>query len=176
MLLMVGIVCGLFGACTGIALGAMATKLKAYTLAEAKVTAISNMMSKLILANTSSLNAMVNALAMQGKVVETLRKEKKILQKQLDVSTEVISDLEASIEEVEGDEGFPEGNDSSDSEKPHVVVKATKCGKESVNKTVRNTVATDKLITLKSLLMDASEKGESVSPETLLGIVDFKME
>lgn len=169
-IVIVGIVCVVLGFVFGMFYGFQVGQNSVKDIASAKVAKLNDMLSDTIRANSTSVIALSTAMALQDKLANTLRKEKRQLATQLETSTEALAELEGLMEDRQEQE---EENNSSDEEEGNetaITVIATQAA------TKKNAVATDKLITLKNILQDAAAKGEEVSPHTLLGIVNFRLE
>ena len=153
------IVFGGVGIFVGLVVGVAGIRTYVEGQADAKVTAIHKMLNTIIGSNLKTIEALKNAMETQGNLIKMLRREKKQLVAQLEDSTEAVQQLEGMLDETIGE-------DDEDSEEVSVVATGTK----------QHSIAADKIQTLKGILTDAAKKGEQVNPETLLGIVNFKME
>lgn len=157
MNLLAGCIIGLLA---GIIIGGLSVKNTVYNESKNAINALSKIFSEALSKSNTVVGSLNTVVTTQGKLCRSLRRENKLLQEQLDCATEHISDLENIVSEGEGTE---DNSDPSEDEPPASL------------STKKEAVASDKLVTIKKLLEDASHKGESINPDNLLGIVNHKI-
>lgn len=111
------------------------------------------LLTEVVRSNESAVAQIVKAMELQASTITVIQKEKELLEQQLNAATDALSDFEVTDDEEDEEE---EGEE---------------LGTTLVKKP--QTMAEDKLATIRALLTDAMKRNEQVNPASLLGIVTF---
>lgn len=139
----------------GIVIGGLSAKATASAANSALVNYLGKFFTDAMVAVQKTNERLQKTVTIQDKLIQALRRENKLQQRQLDSATDHIAELESIIDESSESEGDDEDEHSDD---------------HSINVSL----ASDKLVTIQKLLEDASSKNETIDPKNLLGIVNFK--
>lgn len=105
--------------------------------------------------NNGTIGALVKAMSAQDATIDTLRKEKELLEKQLNEATDALAEIDNEVT----------GEDDEEEDDGPIAVKRT-----------ATATSEDKLHVIRALLADAVAKKEQINPANLLGIVDLRTE